>query len=260
MSSQVNDPGFGRSVEKAFSSARRSLLQITLAVAVLISSVPGAAASGRLSQEPKYEMGTYYLCLLVKGTRFDARQTPQTASWGEGHIKHVLGMIDSGKAVIAGPFTDDDRILGVIVTTAASADEARSWMELDPGVKAGQFSVEVLQWYAAKNVIKKPDSPLTLTNYYFAFLKRGPKWTAVSTPETQALQAAHMANIQSMAASGKLVIAGPFTNSPPYAGVFVFKVGTLEEAKALAESDPTVKAGRLAIEIHPWSVPKGSLP
>lgn len=234
-----------------------------LIVAALLGSIPrGALAGGRPSslQEPKFEMGTFYLCLLVKGPKFNPSETAQTASWGAGHIKHVLGLIESGRVVIAGPFTDDDRIRAAMVMTATSADEARSWAEADPAVKAGHFAVDVMQWFAAKNIMKKSDTPMTTATYYFAFLKRGPKWTSESTPETNALQAAHMAHIQSMAASGKLVIAGPFTKAPPYAGVFVFKVDTLEEAKSLAEADPTVKAGRLAIDVHPWSVPKGSLP
>ncbi len=234
----------------------------TLIAAVLCFNAAGASAGGNKSslQEPKFEMGTFYLCLLVKGPKFNPSETPQNAPWGPGHARHVSSLIEAGRVSIAGPFTDDDRIRGVLVTTAASADEARSLVEADPAVKAGHFAVEVLQWFAARNVMKKPDLPLTPMTYYFAFLKRGPKWTPESTPETTALQAAHMANIQSMAATGKLVIAGPFTKAPPYAGVFVFKVGSLEEAKSLAEADPTVKAGRLVIEVHPWSVPKGSLP
>jgi uncharacterized protein YciI len=233
-----------------------------IAAAVLCSIAPGAIATGgvRLVQEPKYEMGTFLICLLVKGPKFNPAETPQNASWGPGHARHIGSLIESGRVAIAGPFTDDDRIRGVLVTTAASADEARSLAEADPGVKAGQYAVEVLQWYAAKNVMKKPDTPLTPVIYYLAFLKRGPKWTPEITPETNALQEAHMANIRSMAAAGKLVIAGPFTKAPPYAGVFVFKVGSLEEAKSLAEADPAVKAGRLVAEVHPWSVPKGSLP
>jgi uncharacterized protein YciI len=240
----------------------RSSLPMLIAAAVLCFVAPVALAGSntRSLQESKFEMRTFYLCLLVKGPKFNPAETPHNASWGPGHARHVSSLIEAGLVAMAGPFTDDDRIRGVLITTAASAEEARSLAEADPAVKAGHFSVEVLQWFAAKNVMKKPDIPVTPMTYYFAFLKRGPKWTPESTPETTALQAAHMANIQSMAASGKLVIAGPFAKSPPYAGVFVFKVGTLEEAKSLAEADPTVKAGRLIIEVHPWSVPKGSLP
>ncbi|HYV05878.1 MAG TPA: YciI family protein [Blastocatellia bacterium] len=253
-----------KSVREFVLSQRRTIgLRLTRAAAFsilcLLTSTTFAGGPGS-SQEPKFEMGTFYLCLLVKGPKFNPAETPQSASWGPGHMKHVLGLIESGRVVISGPFTDSERIQGAMVTTAASASEARSWAEADPGVQAGHFAVEVIQWFAAKNIMKKTDPPITPVTYYFAFLKRGPKWTPESTPETQALQNAHMAHIQSMAASGKLVIAGPFTNAPPYAGVFVFKVGSLEEAKALTDADPTVKAGRLASEIHPWSVPKGSLP
>jgi uncharacterized protein YciI len=257
MSKRMSGVAVGKRLEKIGLSLTK-----LIAAAVLCSLAPLAseAAFSGASQEPKFEMGTFYLCLLVKGPKFNPADTPQNANWGQGHIKHMLGLIESGRVVIAGPFTDDDRIRGVLVTTAASVDEARSWAEADPAVRAGHFAVEVLQWYAAKNVMKKPDLPLSPAIYYFAFLKRGPKWTPESTPETSALMAGHMAHIQAMAASGKLVIAGPFTNAPPYAGVFVFKVNSVEEAKSLAEADPTVKAGRLAAEIHPWSIPKGSLP
>jgi len=263
MSKQVFEITFGLRSEKL-----RPRLTKLIAAAVLCSMAPVALAGGRKnsSQEPKFEMGTFYICLLVKGPKFNPAATPQNASWGPGHLKHMLGLLESGRAVIGGPFTDDDRIRGLLVTTASSDAEARSWVEPDPGVAAGHYAVEVLKWFAAKNVMKKPDTPLTLVTYYFAFLKRGPKWTPGDTPEKQALQNAHMAHIQSMAASGKLVIAGPFTGvgpqptASPYAGVFVFKVGTFEEAKSLAEADPTVKAGRLIAEVHPWSVPKGSLP
>lgn len=257
MSKQAYRSVFGEVRERTRSSVAK-----LVAGSVLCFMASGALAGGNKSalQEPKFEMATFYLCLLVKGPKFNPAETPQNATWGPGHARHVASLIEAGLVSIAGPFTDDDRIRGALVTTAASADEARSLVEADPAVKAGHFAVEVLQWWAAKNVMKKPDVPLTQVTYYFAFLKRGPKWSAESTPETAALQAAHMAHIQSMAATGKLVIAGPFAKAPPYSGVFVFKVGSLEEAKSMAEADPTVKAGRLVIEVHPWSVPKGSLP
>jgi uncharacterized protein YciI len=60
-----------------------------------------------------------------------------------------------------------------------------------------------------------------------------------------------------MAKSGKLVGAGPFADDGDLRGVFIFRLDSATEAKALAEADPAVKAGRLAIEMHSWMGPKG---
>jgi uncharacterized protein YciI len=228
------------------------------AILCLFATLTHAAVPWKKAQEPKYEMGTFYVCLLIKPSNSSAIQPSQQLV--QGHFKHVQGLIASGKAAIAGPFADDTRVAGVFVLNASTPDEARAMEEADPLVKEGGFSVEVLKWWAAKGIMKPPAQPLKQTTYYFTFLRRGPKWTPEKTPETEKLQAAHMANINAMAKTGKLVIAGPFENAGDYAGVFVFKVSSLEEAKALAESDPAVKAGRLVADVHPWLVFQGSLP
>ena len=238
---------------------RSSLVKLIACVALICCSAVTFPASTTKAQEPKFEMGTFYLCLLVKPSNWTG-QTPETQQLFQTHTKHVLSLIASGKASIAGPFGDDTRIAGIFVLNASSPEEARAWEEADPLVKTGGFSVEVLKWWAAKGIMKPPAQPMKMTTYYFAFLRHGPKWTATRTPETEKLQADHMAHISSMARSGKLVIAGPFENAGDYAGVFVFKGNSIDEAKALAEADPTVKAGRLVIDIHPWHVPVGSLP
>jgi len=98
-----------------------------------------------------------------------------------------------------------------------------------------------------------------MARYYMVFLRRGPAWTPESTPETKAIFEGHMANIKRLAAEGKLVIAGPFleqTGKGSLAGLFIFRVETVDETKALVETDPAVKAGRLAYEIVPWLGPK----
>jgi uncharacterized protein len=236
------------------------ITRVIVSVVILcsIAAIAPAGSYRATAQEPKYEMGTFYLCLLIKPSNFNASQIPQQLQ--QNHFKHVLSLISSGKAAIAGPFGDDTRIAGVFVLNASSPEEARAMEEADPLVKEGGFTVEVLKWWAAKGIMKPPAQPFKQVTYYFSFLRRGPNWTAQRTPETEKLQAAHMANINAMAKTGKLVIAGPFENAGEYAGVFVFKVATLDEAKALAESDPAVKAGRLVADVHPWLVAQGSLP
>jgi uncharacterized protein YciI len=102
-----------------------------------------------------------------------------------------------------------------------------------------------------------PQEPeFKMTTYQVAFLKRGPSWTPQSNAETQKIQEGHMAHISAMAKTGKLILAGPFSDGGELRGMFVFKA-TAEEAKELASQDPAVKSGRLVLEWHPWYSAEG---
>ncbi|MFQ5945065.1 MAG: YciI family protein [Anaerolineae bacterium] len=101
------------------------------------------------------------------------------------------------------------------------------------------------------------DMPQDMEVLFLGLLRRGPRWTPEVTPEVEALQEAHLANIARMKNSGELLVAGPFGDDGDLRGVYVFRVGSLEEALALTETDPSVKAGRLIFELHPWWVKKG---
>jgi hypothetical protein len=39
--------------------------------------------------------------------------------------------------------------------------------------------------------------------------------------------------------------------------VFIFKVNSVEEARALAAPDPAIQSGRLVLELHPWYAAAG---
>lgn len=100
-----------------------------------------------------------------------------------------------------------------------------------------------------------------MTTVYMGLLKRGPRaaeWDA-KPEELAKLQEAHLANNARLVESGKLILLGPFTDDGYWRGVFVFKVDSLEEAEALAASDPSVQAGRMAFEFHPWMIEKGTI-
>jgi uncharacterized protein YciI len=99
-----------------------------------------------------------------------------------------------------------------------------------------------------------------MTTYYLVMLVKGPKWTPETSPALEQLQKDHLAHLGKMAAAGQLVLAGPLTDGGTIRGLGVFKVGSAEEARALEAEDPAVKAGRLAIEVHPWMVQRGILP
>ena len=147
----------------------------------------------------------------------------------------------------------------MFVFRAQSADEAKAWAEADPSVTAGFQIAEMHPWWS-DDIFGKPAKPLKLTQTFLAFLTRGEKWTPEKTPATEEIQKGHMANIGRLAEMKKLVAAGPFGDNGRLRGIFVFRVASLEEAKALTATDPAIQAGRLAMDIHPWLVPDGVLP
>jgi uncharacterized protein YciI len=94
--------------------------------------------------------------------------------------------------------------------------------------------------------------------YHIVFLKRHPARKPLGKEEANRIQSAHMANIHAMAARGVLVAAGPFDDTPPViSGVFFFITPTIEEARKLAEADPTVTAQRNTVEVLSWRGPAG---
>jgi len=90
-----------------------------------------------------------------------------------------------------------------------------------------------------------------MTGYVLALLKPGPRRDQ-PTEEAARLMKAHLANIQRLADEGKLVLAGPFLDDGPFAGIYVFRVATVEEARSLTATDPAIQAGRLEMELHAW--------
>ncbi|PYS99057.1 MAG: hypothetical protein DMF63_13370 [Acidobacteria bacterium] len=92
-----------------------------------------------------------------------------------------------------------------------------------------------------------------MRKYVLAILKTGPNDAKVAPDEQKEIFKGHFANMKRLADEGKLAVAGPF-NDPArvYRGLFIFAVPTVEEAKALAETDPAVKAGILVVEYIPW--------
>ena len=88
--------------------------------------------------------------------------------------------------------------------------------------------------------------------YVLVMLKTGTNTTESKTA-TDSLFAGHMQNIGKLVEMKKLVVAGPLQkNEKNYRGIFILNVKTLEEAKALIDTDPAVKAKLLDADMFLW--------
>ena len=118
-------------------------------------------------------------------------------------------------------------------------------------------AIACLLFGADSQTAKKAEPQYEMTRYVVGLFHRGPNSSPQQTDESRRIQEGHMANIRKMAETGKLIVAGPFTDGGDLRGILIFKLDSVDEARALVEADPAVQAGRLTIELHPWFAAAG---
>lgn len=93
--------------------------------------------------------------------------------------------------------------------------------------------------------------------YTLVFLRKGPA-SREDEARNERLQLEHLQYLTKLQLVGKLFLNGPILTEHEILGVSVYET-ELEEAIALAEADPKVKAGYLTVEAIQWmAVPGGS--
>jgi uncharacterized protein YciI len=227
----------------------------------------GIGAAAQDAQAPPPNMAAYYVGLLKRGAQRSTGDKKADAALQAEHLASLERRWREGTLVGAGPITGSGDLRGILIITASDLERARAIAGDDPAVVAGRLTVDVHPWWGPKDIgagyadtmRANPAAEPPMRTYQLAFLRRGPKWTAEQTPEVKAVQEGHMANIREMGASGKLVAAGPFLDGGTLAGIFVFDA-TAEEARALADRDPAVQAGRLVLDFHGWMLAEGVMP
>ena len=104
------------------------------------------------------------------------------------------------------------------------------------------------------------DTPVYLNEmkrYWLVLLKSGPNRDQDKEAAAK-IQAGHMANINRLAAEGKLIMAGPMgSGSGDLRGIFIMDCKDSTEVQAMVNSDTAVMTGRLRMEYYPWWSAKG---
>ena len=231
-------------------------------IALVLACALFSAARSNAQPKEEHKLVQFQMAILKKGPAWDSTKAEDRNSILQQHLRNVLALLDSGKAIIAGPFNDSSDLAGIFILRAASAEEAKAWVDADPAVKAGLMVPEMHPWWSGDIFQKAVTAPLKMETVYFGFLKKGPnrKEGDGDTPEIKKLQDDHIANIVRLAQMKKMVMAGPFGDDGELRGIFVFRVASMKEAQDLAATDPMIKIDRLRIDLHPWHVPVGVIP
>jgi uncharacterized protein YciI len=236
------------------------------ALALLFTFISSAPALAQ-AEKPPAGMDTYLLGILRSGQQPPA-PADEAKALQQAHRQNMERMAGEGLLVGAGPLLDAGDYRGIFIFKSDRRAEVERRVQDDPLIQSGRLVLELLTWWGPEKVGDRyfaarrdgPPVPDTMVSYQLAFLKAGPNRKPGDDPETETIQAAHMAHIRKMGEAGQLVAAGPFVEEGPLRGIFVFKLDTIEQARELARQDPAVQAGRLVLETYTWLVADGVLP
>jgi uncharacterized protein YciI len=232
---------------------------------VLTIFVSSAAATAlhpadKTQNPPNARPAQYFFVLLNRPSNAPQLSKEAGEKLQEEHMANIGKMTAEHKLVIAGPFMDDTTLRGIFVFQADSAAQVQEWTNSDPAVKADRLSAEVHgPWLIDPSAIHNPVEPSGFEQYTLVLMKRGDNWNPNAAAFIDVMKG-HLAFVKQTTDQGNMAIAGvfPFSDPGELRGVAIFRVGAEQTAK-LMQDDPTVKAGLLKTEIHPWGTVTGVL-
>jgi uncharacterized protein YciI/alkylated DNA nucleotide flippase Atl1 len=107
--------------------------------------------------------------------------------------------------------------------------------------------------------VREPAPPAEFDSYQLVLLVRGPDAPVLDEDASIALNRKHLGHFDKMRAAGYLRVAGPIDGDDEIAGICLYEAGSVERARALAEDDPAVRAGRFIARVMTWYTKKGAL-
>ena len=239
---------------------KRWLAMVLLLVSAAWCQTPAPAAAPSsdtkpeaAKNEPPFELEHFYLAIMRPAKPY--AENVAARMLGQ-HNEYWQKFAAQGGMILAGPVAGgDNKIAEVAIYRAATEADARRIGEDDPAVQLGLWTAEIHPWMTMKGALKPISRYVPMRPYFLGLLLRGPNFSPAETPERQKIQEGHMANMKRLSDLGKLVAGGPFEEDGDLRGIFVFKVGTLEEAQELTNTDPAVQSGRLKIALYQWKLP-----
>ena len=100
---------------------------------------------------------------------------------------------------------------------------------------------------------------MDIDTYELVLLRRPPDAPEYDEAEVDRLHDLHLGFLDRQLEAGLLVLAGPVWDQPDeqLRGVCLYRLGDLDRARTLAETDPAVLAGRFVVEAMRFACPTG---
>ncbi len=211
------------------------------------------------SDKPTPEAGKQkefiYVLRLVPRLRDGKDWTKADNPASEQQIIRFQEATKSGQLILAGRTSEPgDKTFGIAIFRASDEAAARAFMKADPAVSAGSMTAELHPFTVSfKYATPEPGKPNEFI-YVLRLVPRlydGKKWTK----EDNAAMDRHVIRFQEATKSGQLILAGR-TSEPgdKTFGIAIFKASDEAAARAFMKADPTVSAGLMTAELHPFAV------
>lgn len=125
---------------------------------------------------------------------------------------------------------------------------------------AGFHLAAHLDQLKALTVSSRAMPPDEFDQYQLILLERAPDEPELDEAATTDLTRRHLGHFATMRAAGLLMVAGPIGGDDAIAGICVYRAGSVERARALAEDDPAVREGHFTVRAMNWRTAKDAIP
>jgi uncharacterized protein YciI len=166
----------------------------------------------------------------------------------EGHMANINRLASEGKLISAGPFEGGG---GIFILNTISLEEAKAWIDTDPGVQAKRWNIEMFPYTPRIGSACAVKEPYEMVNYTFIrFDAIVSKPTAATAPS---IMKKHDEYIKQLASSGNVVTEGFFGTGD--GGILVMK-GDVQ--KELIEADPGIQEDLIQFQTKKLFIAKGA--